>query len=185
MVVCIGPRGSGKTALLRTLCDKEFDPDENLVPTVGVNLFSIQFKNSGKWKTLDVRELGGELCPVWGSYLQNEMNVIFVIDSQNAGQLAQVGVKLCECLAHLEQNVAKWNGLARLCLVYTKTDREDSVAAVTAGIGRIKQLLRLNELVYFSSVIVTEVVFSARTREGAGELLSWIQSTYTSQNELS
>jgi hypothetical protein len=37
------------------------------------------------------RELGGELCPVWGTYLQNEMNVIFVIDSHHAGQLAQVG----------------------------------------------------------------------------------------------
>jgi hypothetical protein len=26
-----------------------------LVPTVGVNLYSLQFKNSGKWKTLDIR----------------------------------------------------------------------------------------------------------------------------------
>ncbi len=27
----------------------------SLVPTVGVNLFSIRFKNSGKWKSLDIR----------------------------------------------------------------------------------------------------------------------------------
>ena len=32
--------------------------------------------------------------------------------------VGQVGVKLCECLDILEQNVAKWNGVARLCLVY-------------------------------------------------------------------
>ncbi len=41
---------------------------------------------------------------------------------------------------------------------------------------------RLNELVHFSAVNVTEVCFSCRTREGAGELLSWIQSTYTSRD---
>jgi hypothetical protein len=50
----------------------------------------------------------------------------------------QVGVKLCECLALLEANVSKWNGLARLCLVYSKTDRPGAAPAV----ARIKQLLR-------------------------------------------
>jgi hypothetical protein len=90
-----------------------------------------------------------------------------------------VGVKLCECLASLEANVAKWNGLARLCVVYSKADRADGISA---AIARTKQLLRLNELFHFSSVNVTEVVFGARTREGAGEILSWIQSTYTSKS---
>lgn len=183
MVVCIGAKGSGKTALLRALSEKEFDPDESLVPTVGVNLFNIRFKDAAKWKTLDIRELGGELCPVWGTYLLNEMNVIFVIDSQNAGQLAQVGVKLCECLDLLEQNVAKWSGgLARLCVVYTKVDRPGAAAAV----GRIKQLLHLNDIFFHCAAVnVTEVLFSCRSREGAGEVLSWIQSTYTSKNEFS
>jgi hypothetical protein len=87
-------------------------------------------------------------------------------------------VKLCECLDILEENVAKWNGLASICVVYTKTDRPGAAAAV----GRLKQLLRLNEIFHFSSVNVTEVFFSSRTREGVGEVLSWIQSTYASKD---
>jgi hypothetical protein len=113
-------------------------------------------------------------------------------------------VKLCECLAILEANVAKWNGLARLCVVYSKADRGGADSSgtgttfsggggggggtgtaggggISAAIARVKQLLRLNELFHFSSVNVTEVVFGARTREGVGELLSWIQSTYISK----
>ena len=47
------------------------------------------------------RELGGGLCSVWSSYLQHELNVIYVIDSANLNQLAQVAVNLQQTIGRL------------------------------------------------------------------------------------
>ena len=40
------------------------------------------------------RELGGILCPLWSSYLEKEIYIIYVVDSANLGQVAQVGCTL-------------------------------------------------------------------------------------------
>ena len=73
----------------RILRDRDFDPDTALVPTVGVNIFSVEIKEAAaeikgaadrikeaacskksRGKIFDIRELGGQLAPVWGDYIK-------------------------------------------------------------------------------------------------------------------
>ena len=92
MVICVGGQGAGKTLLLSLLRDRSFDRDSQLVSTVGVNIFSFRLEQSvsGKRKkeTVDIRELGGQLAPVWTDYIKRESSVIFVVDSSNLGQVS-------------------------------------------------------------------------------------------------
>ena len=89
MVICVGGSGAGKSLLLSLLRDRDFDPDTALVPTVGVNIFRVEIKETAleikgaadrikeaactrksRGKVFDIRELGGQLAPVWGDYIK-------------------------------------------------------------------------------------------------------------------
>ena len=167
MVVCVGGVGSGKTLLLKLLADRAFDPDSLLVPTVGVNIYSLALRSGKRKVSVSIRELGGELAPLWGEYLKTETCLIFVVDTQNLGQVGLVAVKLCECLAQLERNSISFNQVARVCLVWTK---QGSVKTLT-------KLLRLKELLHNSPVILTEISFNPFTLSGIPELEQWLIST--------
>lgn len=182
MVICIGARGAGKTVLLKALCDQEnFSLDKFVLPTVGVNIFRYPLpKSVGKGRkqaSLDIRELGGELAPIWQSYLSKETKVIFVINTQALSQVALVGVKLTECLSQLEQNLTSLNQLASLCLVWTKLDRVVS-GETEQVIDQLRRLLRLGELTHHSLVNITEVQFNVSTGTGLVDLEAWLGSTF-------
>jgi len=167
MVVCVGGVGSGKTLLLKLLTEDQFEPDSFLVPTVGVNIYNKTI-NTGKRKlSLSIRELGGELAPLWVEYLKTETSLIFVVDTENLGQVGLVAVKLCECLAQLEKNSLNLNQVARLCVVWT---REGSVKTVT-------KLIRLKELLHSSPIILSEVRFNLSNQSGISDLVKWLAST--------
>ena len=106
MVFCVGVESAGKSFLLSSLCDPSFQQDTNLVPTVGINIFTL---NTDSRTTATIRELGGALCAVWSSYIASETKLIFVIDSSDLGSVALVATKLTECAALLEENSVKEN----------------------------------------------------------------------------
>ena len=64
--------GAGKSLLLSLLRDREFDTDTALVPTVGVNIFKVEVRTEGSKRSevIDIRELGGQLAPVWADYVK-------------------------------------------------------------------------------------------------------------------
>ena len=167
MVVCVGGPGSGKTLLLKLLTDNKFNQDSVLVPTVGVNIYNREVKYGKKKVSVSIRELGGELAPLWVEYLKSETCLIFVVDTQNLGQVGLVAVKLCECLAQLERNSISFNQVARLCVLWTK---QGCVKIIT-------KLLKLKELLHNSPVILTEVRFDPTTLSGIPELEQWLVST--------
>ena len=169
MVVCVGGKGSGKTLLLKLLVDRNFEQDSVIVPTIGVNIFNKDIKCRKKKISVSIRELGGELAPLWVEYLQTETSLIFVVNTLNLGQLGLVAVKLCECLALLERNSRSFNQVARLCVVWT---RQGCVKTVT-------KLLKLKELLHNSSVILTEVTFDQKNLSGISELEQWLASTHS------
>ena len=166
MVICVGGRGAGKTLLLSLLRDRSFNPDSALVSTVGVNIFRLEISvNKKKKEILDIRELGGQLAPVWGDYIKSENSVIFVVDSSNLGQVSLVAVKLVQCLRSLEQRSAESNQVCRLCIVWTRS----------GDIASISRVIRLKELCHQSSVVTSQIVFDLDSpATGLDQLQSWI-----------
>jgi len=123
MVICVGAVSAGKSFLLSALCDPSFEKDSYIVPTVGVNIFTLNIDSRA---CATIRELGGALCAVWSSYIASETRLIFVIDSSDIASIALVATKLTECVALLEDNSAQENKVGRLCIVWTKLDRSAS-----------------------------------------------------------
>jgi len=171
MVLCIGAKGSGKTVLLKALCDPDnFSLDEFVLPTVGVNFFSLKKpkkeRKSSKDAYVDIRELGGELLPVWESYLAKERRLIFVVSSAAVSQVSLVGVKLSEALLALDSQPGP-----SLCLVWSHLDRDTS----SSGIASQRRLLRLSQLTQIGTrVRVTEIEVNVKTGSGLQALKNWI-----------
>lgn len=166
MVLCIGSKGAGKTLLLSLLEDKTFNPDTCLVPTVGVNIFTLHYTTEvGKKRAeIQVRELGGELCPLWSDYLKIERNVIFVINSQDLSRAGLVAIKLCEALSSLEEVSRESNRTCRLVVVWTRA----------GDITTFSRILRLRQLVRDSSVLCSEIVFDIESLAGLSSLRDWV-----------
>ena len=68
-------------------------PDTQLVPTVGLNIFHVELgqqegdKKKKKRKgdgdrSVDIRELGGQLAAVWADYIKTVTSVIFVVNTR-------------------------------------------------------------------------------------------------------
>ena len=170
MVLCIGGCGAGKTLLLSLLQDKNFNTDTSLVPTVGVNIFTVIAETAGKKNAtveIPVRELGGGLSPLWRDYLRTETSVIFVINSQDLSKAGLVAVKLCEALAELESVSRERNKVCRLCVVWTRQ----------GDVNTFARLLRLRELLQDSCVICTEIRVDIDTQAGLQSLRHWLVQT--------
>jgi len=173
MVFCVGVESAGKSFLLSSLCDPSFQQDTYLVPTVGINIFTL---NTDSRTTATIRELGGALCAVWSSYIASETKLIFVIDSSDLGSIALVATKLTECVALLEENSAKENKVGRVCIVWTKLDRSSSQLA------RVREVLCLQQLLQDSTLVVTEVFWNPSTCTDLSELRNWVLSATASDS---
>jgi len=173
MVICVGAVSAGKSFLLSALCDPSFEKDSNIVPTVGVNIFTLNIDSKA---CATIRELGGALCAVWPSYIASETKLIFVIDSSDIASIALVATKLTECVALLEENSARENKVGRVCIVWTKLDRSAS------QLPRLREVLCLQQLLLDSTLVVTEVLWDPSTCTGLAELRSWVISAAASDN---
>jgi len=168
MVICVGGVGAGKTLLLSALCQPaSFSPDSAIVPTVGVNIFTLHTRHR---KSVNIRELGGALSPVWSTYLSQESCLIFVIDSSDLSSSGLVASKLCDCIALLETNAVRDNKVGRLCLVWSKLDRSYT------HIQTIRSILCLQQVVHHSSLVVTEILWDLEKRTGLTQLEAWVTS---------
>lgn len=85
-VLCLGPKGSGKTTLLKKFQDAEgIDYTYNPVPTIGTNIYDVNFLNkNGKKQILSIREVGGEMASLWSNYFDGVEKV-----------------SICVCIFHL------------------------------------------------------------------------------------
>ncbi|KAJ2946770.1 hypothetical protein O0L34_g12835 [Tuta absoluta] len=109
-ILCLGPKGSGKTTLLKKLQDAEgIDNTYSPVPTIGTNIYDINCVNkNGKKQIVTVREVGGEMAPLWGNYLDGVEKVIFVVDTSNLCQISAAAVMLYTLLADPRLRNAKF-----------------------------------------------------------------------------
>ncbi|EEY62279.1 uncharacterized protein PITG_14211 [Phytophthora infestans T30-4] len=100
----LGLDGAGKTLLLRQLMaqvvrkqktvmeriDGDLVVDQNTQPSVGVEHWSLPL-DGGKACTL--REVGGQLLPMWPSYFASCHFWLFLVDASNATQLAAAAIE--------------------------------------------------------------------------------------------
>ncbi|KAJ0180856.1 hypothetical protein K1T71_002941 [Dendrolimus kikuchii] len=109
-VLCLGPKGSGKTTLLKKLQDAEgIDNTYSPVPTIGTNIYDIYYTNkSGKKQMLSIREVGGEMAPLWSNYLDGVEKIIYVVDTSNLCQISAAAVLLYTLLAEPRLKNAKF-----------------------------------------------------------------------------
>lgn len=104
MNLCLGPKGSGKTLLLKKLQNiNSVDNTTTSVPTIGTNMFSIRINDVQH----EVRELGGEMAPIWSKYFAYIKKVIYVVDTSNLCQISATGVLFYTILAHPALKSAK------------------------------------------------------------------------------
>jgi len=174
MVVCVGGVGSGKSLLLSTLTSpsssstssstSSFPPDTSLVPTVGVNLYTLPSPGGG----ITIRELGGALAPAWPSHLAGETRLLYLVDSCDLHSCGLVATQLVALMALLEDTAARENRVGRLCIVWTKVDRSSSQVAKYRG------LLLLPSLIQHSTLVVTEVQWGAGTGAGLQGVREWV-----------
>jgi hypothetical protein len=102
-ILCLGPRGSGKTLLLNALKNPDsVDFNSHSISTHGTNLFHIKipfsFTKNGTTNSkkanannnlVQIRELGGKMAPLWRSYYSVDVDkVVFVVDTSNLCQIA-------------------------------------------------------------------------------------------------
>lgn len=107
-VLCLGPKGSGKTLLLNALQDPDSVNDTtHSIQTIGTNIFTIKFpinpaeskKSSANMKRyVQIRELGGTIAPMWKNYYDNVDKVLYVIDTSNLCQISAAGRSPFACI---------------------------------------------------------------------------------------
>lgn len=114
--LCLGPKRSGKTHLLKALQDPDsIDHTSYSKPTVGTNIFEIKFpskqekkddkptkrppvetmaqaaKRKTLLKTIKILEIGGDMAPLWRQFFGNVNKIVYVVDTSNLCQISAAG----------------------------------------------------------------------------------------------
>lgn len=125
--LCLGPKRSGKTHLLKALQDPDsIDETSYSTPTVGTSIYNIIFPTDGEdtlkstgnvvkdgedtlkvgkkgktvvpLKSIRVLEIGGNMAPIWRQYFDDVKKLIYVVDTANLCQISSAGkVKYTLC----------------------------------------------------------------------------------------
>ncbi|CAH0392028.1 unnamed protein product [Bemisia tabaci] len=164
--LCLGPTGSGKTALLKKLSgNKDTDEYSSTVPTVGTSLTTIKIKEQQK---IIIRELGGEMAPLWHQYYDGINKIIYVVDASNLCQISAAGVLLYDLLAQPKLQKAK------ILLVLAKMD-----VSYRQMRNEALLMLQIKRLEKEIPQTITILETSAVTGEGMEPMLEWLQSNVT------
>lgn len=110
-VLCLGPPNTGKTMLIKRLQNAEIiDNTYSSVPTIGTNIFRLNLpQDKSRNSCMYIREVGGEMSPLWRHYFDNVKKVIFVVDTSNLCQISAAGVLLYTLLAESKLRHCKVN----------------------------------------------------------------------------
>ncbi len=92
-ILVLGLDNSGKTTILKRLCDEEVS---HVMPTQGFNVKSLVQNDL----TLNVWDIGGQksIRPYWRNYFDHTDALIYVIDSADHKRMEETGVELDQLL---------------------------------------------------------------------------------------
>lgn len=165
MTICIGPKGTGKTLLLRKLQQTHpyNDPHDSIfatVSTMGVNIATLKTSDQ---KTIQIHELGGSMAPIWPMHYEGIKGVLFVIDAANVFQISCACILLLETLSHnLLQD-------ANFLIILNKTD-----IFCSTQLSEIKSILRLDDICLHAKQNITIIECSCLTGKGITDVKEWL-----------
>ncbi|XP_028403800.1 ADP-ribosylation factor-like protein 16 [Dendronephthya gigantea] len=172
-ILVLGPEGGGKTMLLKRLQsytsqmsssgDTTLDEPPSTIPTVGVNLVSLQINK----KKFCFRELGGAMAPVWSNYFKDSSHCIYVIDLANRGQIAASTILLLNLLT------ARQSSTWPVLIIFNKLD-------IPCGMTQmeISSIMRLQDIITRSSQKIFKVETCLHDGRGLSDVVNWLQETY-------
>ncbi|KAG8228124.1 hypothetical protein J437_LFUL000126 [Ladona fulva] len=161
-IICLGPKGSGKTLLLKNLKqDENIDATSSTVPTVGTYFTTVLLDNM---KEVTIREVGGAMTPIWKNYFKGVRKLIYVVDASNLCQISAAGVLFYEIMADPDLAAAK------ILLVLSKMDV--SYRQMRNEALLMMQLSRLKREESHRDIKVVEA--SGMTGKGMDELRKWL-----------
>ncbi|XP_044012093.1 ADP-ribosylation factor-like protein 16 [Aphidius gifuensis] len=162
MCLCLGPRKSGKTLLMKKLQgDEQIDEASHTVPTNGLNLFTIKNKD-GHFSTV-IKEIGGNMSPIWKHYFDKVGKIIYVIDTSNLCQISAASVLLYSLIVEPKLQNTKF------CLILSKMD-------VSYRQLRNEALLMLHFLRLQSEIKQSMMIIEASAMTGIGieKIRDWL-----------
>lgn len=165
MIVCVGPKGSGKTALLKRLQQHAEGKGktaelQDTRPTIGINMTLLKISKN---KTCHVREVGGEMAPFLHQQTSDATGLIFVADSSNVFQFGETYVTLLDLLS-LENLKA-----VPFLVVFNKTDANHAVP-----LEEYKDAMRFTCVVDAAPQDLETVQTSCLTGQGMDDVIGWL-----------
>ncbi|XP_033216384.1 ADP-ribosylation factor-like protein 16 [Belonocnema kinseyi] len=161
MCLCLGPVKSGKTLLMKRLQGDAIDDATQTISTNGLNFFLV--KNEQGQSGIIVREIGGNMAPLWKHYLEGVQKVIYVMDASNLCQISAVGILLYSLLVNPKlANASFVLVLSKMDLSYRQMRNE---ALLVLHFARLKRETRQN---------ITIIETSSVTGQGIEDLRKWI-----------
>ncbi|XP_033328193.2 ADP-ribosylation factor-like protein 16 [Megalopta genalis] len=161
MCLCLGPAKSGKTFLMKRLQGDEMDDATHTVNTNGINLFTIK-NNTGEFDMI-VKEIGGDMAPIWKFHFNKIRNIIYVVDASNLCQISLAVVQFYSLL--VEPRLRK----IKIALTLNKMDlsyrQMRNEALLMLEFSRIQKEVK-QELALFET--------SGMTGQGIEELRNWL-----------
>jgi len=142
--------------------------------------------NSDRIDAIELRELGGEIAPLWKSMIANSDSaslnekskcLMFLVDASNsAAYLSESAIHLIETLNYLQTTKKH----ARVLIIYSKVDIIVPKEYCLKVISNIKQLLRTSYLKnwYNKDITIREVEYSAVTGQGIDDISYWLNHCY-------
>ncbi|XP_055839668.1 ADP-ribosylation factor 1-like 1 [Episyrphus balteatus] len=183
--LCLGPKRSGKTHLLKALQDfKNVDFTTYSMPTIGTSIYTIKFpkKTPPPTKTtetkvipkkkkdpktcIDIIEIGGSMAPMWNKFFSNVKKIIYVVDTSNLCQISAAGVLLYSILAEPKLQKTKF------LLVLTKMDY-----AYRQMRNEALLMMQMSKLQKEISQSLTIVEVSSITKDGFDKVYEWLEKS--------
>ena len=137
--------------------------DADVVPSIGVDISNLPLD---KTKTVQVKEVGGAMAPLWPTYLKGAAALMYVVDISDAYQLAASATAfhhLCGLPAMRDK---------RVLLIWNKTDAPCALRdAETAAFDAARAETALKDA-------LTTIQVSALDGSNAEQVMTWIRGVY-------
>ena len=137
--------------------------DADVVPSIGVDISNLPLD---KTKTVQIKEVGGSMMPLWPTYLKGAAALMYVVDISDAYQLAASATAfhhLCDLPAMRDK---------RVLLIWNKTDAPCALRdAETAAFDAARAETALGDA-------LTTMRASALDGSNAQQVMTWIRGVY-------